>query len=130
MKNFKQEVEKELTGRDIVSSVDQNSPASGLQYFTTTAKIRIGRDLYLEKLHLETVSSYGRIFLPNMATHDAAVEYLKTTRIGEKGQLTVPKQFRCRRSGWELARPLPFCVLAMVSSSCRSNSALSICAKK
>ena len=29
-----------------------------------------------------------------MATNDSAVEYLTTTKIGEKGQLTVPKQFR------------------------------------
>lgn len=29
-----------------------------------------------------------------MAYHDPAIEYLATTRIGEKGQLTVPKQFR------------------------------------
>src|SRR5437899_7872221 len=29
-----------------------------------------------------------------MATEDAALEYLTTTKIGEKGQLTVPKQFR------------------------------------
>jgi AbrB family looped-hinge helix DNA binding protein len=29
-----------------------------------------------------------------MATHDLALEYLTTTKIGEKGQLTVPKQFR------------------------------------
>ena len=64
--------------------------------------------MYLEKSHLETVSSYGRIFLPNMATHDAAVEYLKTTRIGEKGQLTVPKQFR---EALGLGTGAPFAVL-------------------
>lgn len=29
-----------------------------------------------------------------MATHDATLEYLTTTKIGEKGQVTVPKQFR------------------------------------
>jgi AbrB family looped-hinge helix DNA binding protein len=29
-----------------------------------------------------------------MATEDATLEYLTTTKIGEKGQLTVPKQFR------------------------------------
>jgi AbrB family looped-hinge helix DNA binding protein len=29
-----------------------------------------------------------------MATHNALLEYLTTTKIGEKGQLTVPKQFR------------------------------------
>jgi AbrB family looped-hinge helix DNA binding protein len=29
-----------------------------------------------------------------MATRSAALEYLATTKIGEKGQLTVPKQFR------------------------------------
>jgi AbrB family looped-hinge helix DNA binding protein len=29
-----------------------------------------------------------------MAAHDLTLEYLTTTKIGEKGQLTVPKQFR------------------------------------
>ena len=29
-----------------------------------------------------------------MATQRVAIEYLTTTKIGEKGQLTVPKQFR------------------------------------
>jgi AbrB family looped-hinge helix DNA binding protein len=29
-----------------------------------------------------------------MATHDSTLEYLATTKIGEKGQITVPKQFR------------------------------------
>jgi AbrB family looped-hinge helix DNA binding protein len=29
-----------------------------------------------------------------MATHNSTLEYLTTTKIGEKGQLTVPKQFR------------------------------------
>src|SRR5271154_1090013 len=29
-----------------------------------------------------------------MATRQATLEYLTTTKIGEKGQLTVPKQFR------------------------------------
>ena len=29
-----------------------------------------------------------------MATYNTTLEYLTTTKIGEKGQLTVPKQFR------------------------------------
>jgi len=29
-----------------------------------------------------------------MASQEAVLEYLATTRIGEKGQVTVPKQFR------------------------------------
>jgi AbrB family looped-hinge helix DNA binding protein len=29
-----------------------------------------------------------------MASHNPTLEYLTTTKIGEKGQLTVPKQFR------------------------------------
>jgi len=29
-----------------------------------------------------------------MSTHTPIVEYLATSRLGEKGQLTVPKQFR------------------------------------
>ncbi len=29
-----------------------------------------------------------------MSTHESPLKYLTTTKIGEKGQLTVPKQFR------------------------------------
>jgi AbrB family looped-hinge helix DNA binding protein len=29
-----------------------------------------------------------------MAAHDSTLEYLASTKIGEKGQITVPKQFR------------------------------------
>jgi AbrB family looped-hinge helix DNA binding protein len=29
-----------------------------------------------------------------MATHNSTLEYLTTTKVGEKGQLPVPKQFR------------------------------------
>jgi AbrB family looped-hinge helix DNA binding protein len=29
-----------------------------------------------------------------MSTHNSPLEYMTTTKIGEKGQLTVPKQFR------------------------------------
>lgn len=29
-----------------------------------------------------------------MSTHNTLLEYMTTTKIGEKGQLTVPKQFR------------------------------------
>jgi len=29
-----------------------------------------------------------------MSTHNTTLEYMTTTKIGEKGQLTVPKQFR------------------------------------
>jgi AbrB family looped-hinge helix DNA binding protein len=29
-----------------------------------------------------------------MSTHNPLLEYMTTTKIGEKGQLTVPKQFR------------------------------------
>jgi AbrB family looped-hinge helix DNA binding protein len=38
----------------------------------------------------------GRIFLPRnlMAGRQATLEYLMTTKIGEKGQRTVPKRFR------------------------------------
>ena len=59
---------------------------------------------------LETAHFRGRIFLPNMATHDAAVEYLTTTKIGEKGQLTVPKQFREELG---LGTGAPFAVLRL-----------------
>ncbi len=29
-----------------------------------------------------------------MSTHNTPIQYMTTTKIGEKGQLTVPKQFR------------------------------------
>jgi AbrB family looped-hinge helix DNA binding protein len=45
-----------------------------------------------------------------MATHDAAIEYLTTTKIGEKGQLTVPKQFR---EDLGLGNGAPFAVLRL-----------------
>ena len=45
-----------------------------------------------------------------MATHHNAVKYLATTKIGEKGQLTVPKQFR-RDLG--LGTGAPFAVLQL-----------------
>jgi len=44
-----------------------------------------------------------------MATHNTTLEYLTTTKIGEKGQLTVPKQFR-EDLGLDTARPLLFSV--------------------
>ena len=45
-----------------------------------------------------------------MATHDATLEYLTTTKIGEKGQLTVPKQFR---QALGLGTGAPFAVLRL-----------------
>ncbi|HUJ31184.1 MAG TPA: AbrB/MazE/SpoVT family DNA-binding domain-containing protein [Candidatus Acidoferrum sp.] len=45
-----------------------------------------------------------------MATRDTALKYLATTKIGEKGQLTVPKQFR-RDLG--LGTGAPFAVLRL-----------------
>ena len=56
-----------------------------------------------------TVSRRGRIFLP-MATHNTTLEYLTTTKIGEKGQLTVPKQFR---EDLGLGNGAPFAVLRL-----------------
>jgi AbrB family looped-hinge helix DNA binding protein len=52
----------------------------------------------------------GRIFLPTMATHNSTLEYLTTTKIGEKGQLTVPKQFR---EDLGLGNGAPFAVLRL-----------------
>ncbi len=40
-----------------------------------------------------------------MATHDITVQYLTITRIGEKGQVTVPKEFR-QDVGLEKGAPL------------------------
>ena len=45
-----------------------------------------------------------------MVSHNSALEYLTTTKIGEKGQLTVPKQFR-KELG--LGSGAPFAVLRL-----------------
>ena len=45
-----------------------------------------------------------------MATRQTTLEYLTTTRIGEKGQLTVPKQFR---KDLGLGTGAPFAVLRL-----------------
>jgi AbrB family looped-hinge helix DNA binding protein len=45
-----------------------------------------------------------------MSTHDTTIEYLTTTKIGEKGQLTVPKQFR---QDLGLGTGAPFAVLRL-----------------
>jgi AbrB family looped-hinge helix DNA binding protein len=45
-----------------------------------------------------------------MATQNPTLEYLTTTRIGEKGQLTVPKQFR---HDLGLGTGAPFAVLRL-----------------
>lgn len=45
-----------------------------------------------------------------MATRPKAIEFLTTTKIGEKGQLTVPKQFR---KDLGLSTGAPFAVLRL-----------------
>jgi AbrB family looped-hinge helix DNA binding protein len=45
-----------------------------------------------------------------MAAHGTTLEYLATTRIGEKGQLTVPKEFR---EDLGLGNGSPFAVLRL-----------------
>jgi AbrB family looped-hinge helix DNA binding protein len=45
-----------------------------------------------------------------MATQNPTLEYLATTKIGEKGQLTVPKQFR---EDLGLGNGSPFAVLRL-----------------
>jgi len=45
-----------------------------------------------------------------MASRQTTLEYLTTTKIGEKGQLTVPKQFR---KDLGLATGAPFAVLRL-----------------
>jgi AbrB family looped-hinge helix DNA binding protein len=54
----------------------------------------------------------GRIFLPGkfMAARRTGLEYLTTTKIGEKGQLTVPKSFR---KDLGLGNGAPFAVLRL-----------------
>jgi len=67
---------------------------------------------FLAKLQPVGVCGFlcGRIFLPTMVTHNTTLEYLTTTRIGEKGQLTVPKQFR---EDLGLENGAPFAVLRL-----------------
>jgi AbrB family looped-hinge helix DNA binding protein len=45
-----------------------------------------------------------------MASHEAVVQYLSTTKVGEKGQLTVPKEFR---DDLGLETGAPFAVLRL-----------------
>ena len=45
-----------------------------------------------------------------MATRQSTLEYLATTKIGEKGQLTVPKQFR---KDLGLGTGAPFAILRL-----------------
>lgn len=45
-----------------------------------------------------------------MASHNTILEYLTTTKIGEKGQLTVPKEFR---EDLGLGNGAPFAVLRL-----------------
>jgi AbrB family looped-hinge helix DNA binding protein len=45
-----------------------------------------------------------------MSTHNSSLQYLTTTKIGEKGQLTVPKQFR---EDLGLGTGAPFAVLRL-----------------
>ena len=45
-----------------------------------------------------------------MSTHNTTLEYITTTKIGEKGQLTVPKQFR---EDLGLGAGAPFAVLRL-----------------
>jgi AbrB family looped-hinge helix DNA binding protein len=49
-------------------------------------------------------------FSYHMSTHIPTLEYLTTTKIGEKGQLTVPKQFR---EDLGLGTGAPFAVLRL-----------------
>lgn len=45
-----------------------------------------------------------------MATQDITLRYLTTTKIGEKGQLTIPKEFR---EDLDLGAGAPFAVLRL-----------------
>ena len=60
-----------------------------------------------------SIATRGRIFLLRffaMASQHVVLEYLTTTKIGEKGQLTVPKQFREELG---LGNGAPFAVLRL-----------------
>ena len=64
-----------------------------------------------------------------MVSRPTTLEYLTTTKIGEKGQLTVPKQFR---EDLGLGTGAPFAVLRMGDGLvlCPNNSAFSNFANK
>src|ERR1700691_5149274 len=80
-----------------------------------------GGDLNLRFLHGSCLSgdAKGKRFLAMVgysyrgvlvADRPVLLEYLATTKIGEKGQLTVPKEFR---EDLGLGAGAPFCVLRM-----------------
>jgi AbrB family looped-hinge helix DNA binding protein len=58
-----------------------------------------------------------------MSTNHPSLEYMTTTKIGEKGQLTVPKQFR---DDLGLGMGSPFAVLRLGTASfcCRNSGGL------
>ncbi len=66
--------------------------------------------LQCDWIRIETVVGFPTPVSTNMATQNTTLEYLTTTRIGEKGQLTVPKQFR---EDLGLGTGAPFAVLRM-----------------
>jgi AbrB family looped-hinge helix DNA binding protein len=67
-------------------------------------------NLHSSRGDLRVAGFCGRIFLPPLSTQNVTLEYLATTRIGEKSQLTVPKQFR---QDLGLASGAPFAVLRL-----------------
>lgn len=67
------------------------------------------QDRVIARTWIGTAFVVGFSYRP-MATHNRALEYLTTTKIGEKGQLTVPKQFR---EDLGLGNGAPFAVLRL-----------------
>ena len=63
-----------------------------------------------------------------MAIEQPTLEYITTTKLGEKGQLTVPEQFRDDVGLGTGARQLRSFALAMGSSSFREQQRSSSCA--
>jgi len=63
-----------------------------------------------------------------MARRNTTLEYLTTTKIGEKGQLTAPKQFR-EELGLDNGAPFAVLCLGMASSSCPSKRFDQLCAQ-
>jgi len=64
-----------------------------------------------------------------MATHNTTLEYLTTTKIGEKGQLTVPKQFR-EDLGLDNGAPFAVLRLGMALYFCLSSNALIVSVRR
>jgi len=107
---------KNLAGRPTYAKASEGRPSELLgRSRTPDAFLKLGR-IGRQRQHLEDAAPLagfvvGYSYLEQlMATRSATLEYLTTTKIGEKGQLTVPKQFR---EALGLGTGAPFAVLRL-----------------